>query len=133
MSQALINLLIALALLGGESMTGYAPRYDPGGMEHVADIRGLPHVPCMVSSAYYDVGVWVYVRGVNTGVLRYCRVTDVSDPTRVNGRESDRDRHRRTRRIVELSYEMAIELCGRKNINGPSRDCPIEVYRVNEP
>ena len=39
MSRLLIELYIALALLGGEEMSGYAPRYAPGVMERVAQPR----------------------------------------------------------------------------------------------
>lgn len=123
MAQALINLLIALALLGGESMTGYAPRYDKGVMERVAHNRAMGSVPCMVSSAYYPLGTWLYVWGKNTRRLRSCRVTDESGP-------NDRRRHQRTGRIVELSYEMAIELCGRQHLNHRPEQCPVDVIHL---
>ena len=122
---ALINILIALALLGGEAMDGYAPRYDKNVMERVAVHRDLPPVPCMVSSPNYDVGTWVYVWSATKKVLRHCRVTDVSHPR-------DRERHIRTKRIVELSYEMAIELCGQEYLHSRPEQCPVTVIRVNE-
>lgn len=122
---ALINILIALALLGGESMDGYAPRYSPGLMERVAHNRHMAIVPCMVSSPYYPIGTWVYVWSHNRKILRHCRVTDVSAP-------EDAPRHKRTRRIVELSYELAIELCGREFINSRPEQCPVTVLRVDE-
>jgi len=122
---ALINILIALALLGGEAMDGYAPRYSPGVMGRVAVHRDLPPVPCMVSSPNYDVGTWVYVWSATKKVLRHCRVTDVSHPR-------DRERHIRTKRIVELSYEMAIELCGHEHLADPPTKCPVVVVRINE-
>lgn len=122
---ALINILIALALLGGESMDGYAPRYSPGLMERVSQHRGLEPVPCMVSSPYYGVGTWVYVWSHNKKIPRHCRVTDVSAP-------QDAPRHKRTRRIIELSYELAIEMCGREFINSRPELCPVTVIRMNE-
>ena len=122
---ALINILIALALLGGESMDGYAPRYSPGLMERVSQHRGLEPVPCMVSSPYYGLGTWVYVWSQNKKILRHCRVTDVSAP-------QDAPRHKRTRRIVELSYELAAELCGQEYLHSRPEQCPVTVIRVNE-
>ena len=122
---ALINILILAALLGGEAMDGYAPRYSPGAMDRVAVHRDLPPVPCMVSSPNYDVGTWVYVWSATKKVLRHCRVTDVSHPR-------DRERHIRTKRIVELSYEMAIELCGHEHLADPPTKCPVVVVRINE-
>lgn len=122
---ALINILIALAMLGGESMDGYAPRYSPGLMERVARNRHMAIVPCMVSSPYYGVGTWVYVWSHNKQILRHCRVTDVSAP-------QDAPRHKRTRRIVELSYELARELCGHEFINSRPEACPVTVIKLNE-
>ena len=43
MSRLLVELYIALALLGGEEMSGYAPRYAPGVMERVSRNRDLPN------------------------------------------------------------------------------------------
>ena len=122
---ALINILILAALLGGEAMDGYAPRYDKNVMERVAVHRDLPPVPCMVSSPYYDVGTWVYVWSHNKAILRHCRVTDVSAP-------QDAPRHKRTKRIIELSYELAIEMCGREHLNDRPEQCPVTVLRVDE-
>lgn len=120
---ALINVLIALALLGGESMNGFAPRYSPGLMEKVAQRRHMEAVPCMVSSPYYPLGTWVYVWSHNKKILRHCRVTDVSAP-------QDAPRHKRTKRIVELSYELAIELCGREYLHSRPETCPVTVVRT---
>ena len=122
---ALIKILIALALAGGESMNGYAPRYSPGLMERVARNRHMEAVSCMVSSPYYPIGTWVYVWSHNKAILRHCRVTDVSAP-------QDAPRHKRTKRIIELSYEMAIEMCGREHLNDRPEQCPVTVLRVDE-
>lgn len=106
-------------------MDGYAPRYDPGVMERVAHNRRMAVVPCMVSSPYYGLGTWVYVWSQNKKILRHCRVTDVSAP-------QDAPRHKRTRRIVELSYELAAELCGQEYLHSRPEQCPVTVIRVNE-
>ena len=123
MSQALINLLIALALLGGETHAGFAPHYAPKLMGKVAARRGLEPAACMVSSPRYAIGTWVEVWGVQTKRLRHCKVVDVSAPQHRAG-------HLARKIEVELSWENARELCG--ETDGPSRDCPIVVYRVNE-
>ena len=106
-------------------MNGYAPRYDKNVMERVAHKRHMTIVPCMVSSPYYGLGTWVYVWSHNKKILRHCRVADVSHPR-------DRERHIRTKRIVELSYEMAIELCGHEHLADPPTKCPVVVVRINE-
>jgi hypothetical protein len=122
---ALLRLLTLLALLGGECVEGYAPRYSPGVMERVARTRDLEPVGCMVSSPTYPIGTWLYLYGKNTAALRYCRVTDVSAP-------KDRARHLRTKRVVELSYEAARDLCGAAAMDDPPTACPVVVVRVNE-
>ncbi len=125
MGARLIQLYILLALAGGESMDGYAPRYAPGLMERVARNRHMEAVPCMVSSPYYGVGTWVYVWSQNKKLLRHCRVTDVSAP-------QDAPRHKRTKRIVEIAYENVAELCGREYLHSWPETCPVTVVRVNE-
>ncbi len=121
----LIQLYIALALLGGESMDGYAPRYSPGLMERVAARRHMDAVPCMVSSPYYPIGTWVWVWGRNTNALERCRVTDVSAA-------KDRERHIRTKRVVELGYEEALRFCGEEHMQHRPEQCPVVVLRINE-
>lgn len=106
-------------------MGGWAPRYDPGGMERVAFNRDLPIASCMVSSPYYDIGEMVYVYGRNTGALRWCRVTDVSKP-------EHRARHRRIGWVIEAGYNEAVSLCGIEHINDPPKKCPVIVFRVND-
>ena len=95
-------------------------------MEQVSRNRDLPIVSCMVSSPYYDIGEWVYVYGVNTGALRWCRVTDVSRP-------EHRQRHRRIGWIAELGFNEALSLCGKAHINDPPKRCPVIVFRLEEP
>lgn len=124
MSRLLVELYIALALLGGEEMTGSAPRYAPGVMERVSRNRDLPLVGCMVSSPVYAVGTWVWVWGRNTATVLHCRVTDVSGA-------ADRARHIRTKRVVELGYEEARQLCGEAHINDRPEQCPVVVLRIN--
>lgn len=125
MSRLLVELYIALALLGGEEMSGYAPRYAPGVMERVSHNRRLPTVECMVSSPYYRVGTWVWVWGLNTNALERCRVTDVSQAR-------DRERHIRTKRIVELGYTEALRFCGEEHMQHRPEQCPVIVIRIAE-
>lgn len=120
---ALINILLALAILGGESMDGVAPRYAPGLMERVVARRDLAPAACNVSSTYYPLGTWVYVWGQRTKVLRHCRVSDVSHPR-------DVARHRRTGRIIELGYTEAQSLCGYAAMDDPPTACPVTVVHI---
>lgn len=118
------QLLLLVALWGGEVHTGYAPRYSPGVMERVARNRDVPLVDCMVSSPRYPIGTWLHILGQNTNTELYCRVTDVSA-------ERDRARHLRTRREVELGYTEALRLCGKQHINHRPEQCPVVVVKVN--
>ena len=123
MSRLLVELYILLALLGGDEMAGYAPRYAPGVMERVSRVRDLPAVECMVSSPYYSIGTWVWVWGRNTNALERCRVTDVSAA-------KDRERHIRTKRVVELGYEEALRFCGEEHMQHRPEQCPVIVLRI---
>lgn len=114
----LLRLLVLAALNGWKVSEGYAPRYNQGVMGSVADIRGLQRVGCMVSSPIVGIGEWVYVWGVNTGVLMYCKVVDTSE-------EIDRARHIRSGWWVETSFENALALCG--HLNERPRKCPVIV------
>ncbi len=77
----------------------------------------------MVSSPYYGIGTWLYVYGVNTDRLEWCRVTDVS-ATR------DRARHIRTGRVAELGYGEAERLCSAAALNKRPERCPVTVLRI---
>lgn len=110
-----------LALCAGECQIGVAPHYSPGLMEKVADNRGLPRVACMVSSPIYPIGTRVMVYGVRTKTLLECRVTDISAP-------ADRERHIRTRRVVELGFTEAVRLCGQTT--EPPGKCPVVVWEA---
>jgi hypothetical protein len=92
-------------------------------MTKVARARDMAPVGCMVSSPVHPIGTWVYVYGKRTGVLLYCRVTDVSHT-------KDQARHLRTHRIVELSYEVAEVLCG--STRERAVDCPVMVIRIHD-
>ena len=116
----LIRLLTLAALMGWNVSEGFAPRYAPHVMEQVARNRGMPRVGCMISSPTLPLGSWVYVWGVRSGVLRHCRITDVS-------KSEDRKRHIRTKRIVELSFDAALEICGIEYIDSQSKECPVLV------
>jgi hypothetical protein len=88
-------------------------------MERVANVRGMRHTACMVSSPIHPLGTWLWVYGERTGRLLKCRVTDVSAP-------KDKARHLRTRRIVELGYTVTEALCG--STRERVIDCPVVVY-----
>lgn len=90
-------------------------------MRRVSLNRDMEPVACMVSSASFEVGTWLWIYGEQTGVLLHCRVTDISAP-------SDEARHRRTRRIAELSFEVTARVCGATR--EPSRSCPITVVKL---
>ena len=126
MSRLLVELYIALALLGGEEISGYAPRYSPGLMERVSRNRDLAPVECMVSSPVYPVDTWVWIWSKNRFTLHRCRVTDVSAA-------EDRARHLRTQRVAELGYEEARRICGEEHLQDRPEQCPIIVIRVNNP
>jgi hypothetical protein len=117
----LIRLLMFVILHGGYVSQGYAPHYAPGLMARVAERRGMDVGGCMVSSAQYEIGVSVYVIGVNTGTIRLCTVVDVSHPR-------DKARHLKTRRIAEISHEDARAICG--TVSGSSGECPIVLVRL---
>ena len=118
-----MRLLSLVAFMGGEVQSGYAPHYSEGLMERLARSRDMASVPCMISSPVYRLGTWVYVYSPKTKALRYCRVTDTSHP-------KDRERHLKTKRVVELSYEVTTDLCG--STRQPVLDCPVIVIRLQE-
>ena len=106
------------SLMGWQVQEGFAPRYAPHLMAHVASRRGMRPAACMVSSPVLPVGRWEYIYGVNTGALRHCLIVDVSAP-------KDRHRHIKTRRIAEIAFEDARDLCG--HTTEPVESCPIIV------
>lgn len=120
---ALVRLYILIGLGLGVVQEGWAPHYSKGLMQAVAARRDITPVPCMVSSPVYAVGDWVYVWGRRTGVLRHCKIVDVLHPR-------DRARHIRTRRWVEISYEVTVALCG--STKGRPTDCPVIVFKLEE-
>jgi len=120
----LVRLLMLACLNGWATTHGVAPHYARGVMQGVAITRGLAQVPCMVSSDAVGIAEWVYVYGVNTGALRYCKVIDTSETI-------DRARHKREKRIVEVSHEDAILFCG--TTRDRPEACPVIVvseYRM---
>jgi hypothetical protein len=104
---------------------GWAPRYAKGVMERVVERRGLPTDVCHVSSPVYPIGTPVYVYGLNTGVLRGCIVSDVSQA-------AHKARHIAKQWWAELGFREAESLCGERAMREPPRGCPILVIRVNE-
>ena len=102
-------------------------------MERVSRVRDLPRVDCMVSSPRYPIGTWVWVYGYTTETLLRCRVTDVSADCDTTGRgspESDRQRHMRTKREIEVGYTEALRLCGKAAMDKRPEQCPVLVVRL---
>jgi len=121
----LLRLLVLACAMGWTVHQGFAPHYAPGVMDQVADNRGLDWVDCPVASPNLDIGNWVYVYGIRTGVLRYCRVTDVSEAI-------DRLRHIRMKRVVELSNRSAQVICGLEVMDDRPEQCPVVVVSEYE-
>jgi hypothetical protein len=92
-------------------------------MERVARNRDMPQEQCMVSSPIHPLGTWLWVYGKNTGNLELCFVTDISHPR-------DRERHIRTRRVIELGYNEALRMCGRKHMKDPPTSCPVMTVKL---
>jgi hypothetical protein len=127
----MLVLLTILALLGepapsaeppavpARAEAAYAPHYAKGLIGRVARRRRLDHAPCMVSRPFGPIGAWVWVHGDRTGATLKCLVVDVSHP-------SDRKRQQRTRRLVELSWEVARALCGTTKTS--PKGCPVRVW-----
>lgn len=103
--------------------TGFAPRYSPGLMRKVAIRRGLEPRPCMISRIDGPIGGFAWVHGLKTDKWLYCLIVDVSAP-------KDRKRHIQTKRIIEVSHENALAICGSTR-NGP-KQCPVEVQLVKQ-
>lgn len=106
-------------------MQGWAPRYAKGVMEQVAEKRGIAVDVCHVSSPIYPIGTPVYVYGFNTGALRGCIVSDVSQT-------AHKARHIAKEWWAELGYSEAVSLCGIEHINDPPKMCPVIVFKVND-
>lgn len=117
----LLHILLLAILHGGTIQSGYAPHYSPGLMARVAANRDMAPAACMVSSPTWPLGTHLWVHGENTGQLLDCTVVDVSAP-------KDRDRHIRTRRVIELSYEATTALCG--STRERVIDCPVVVIKL---
>lgn len=135
--QQILWLLAWWSTIGAEIHSGYAPHYSPGLMARVARNRDMTSVACMISSPRYPIGTWLYVVSLTTETYEYCRVTDVSNPTRkcraaARRCESDRERHLRTKREIELSYEAALRICGRKALRDRPEACPIVAIYVGD-
>jgi hypothetical protein len=116
MSSALLALMLAIG-----PIRGFATHYDLGLFEVVRLNRGLPKANCYTSSDWHELGSFVEVEGLRTGVRRVCQVTDVSAPP-------DRARHMRVG-LVELDYRSAQVICGRA-FRSRWRECPVVVGTV---
>jgi hypothetical protein len=115
------RLLIFAILHGGIIQSGYAPHYSPMLMTRVAQHRAMQPSACMVSSPIWPLGTQLWVYGERTGELLDCTVVDVSAP-------KDAARHIRTRRVVELSFEVTKALCG--STRERVIDCPVMVVKL---
>ena len=87
-------------------------------MEQVAKTRGIPLHGCGIAIDGPPLASFVDIVGIRTGVLRRCKVVDVSETV-------DLARHLRSG-LVELDHHTAIAVCGRW-WRGPWRDCPVRV------
>jgi hypothetical protein len=114
----------SIALSPTPAHIGGAAHYGVGIMEHVADLRGMAHEPCMVSSPYYPLGVRLRVTRIATGHTEICRTFDVSAP-------QDRAGHIRRNIVVELGWPAARRLCGLRRVNQePPRACRVKITRI---
>jgi hypothetical protein len=120
MHHNVVAALLALILTIGP-IRGYATHYDLGLFEQVRRNRGLPRADCYTSSDWHELGSFVEIEGLRTGVRRVCQVTDVSA-------SPDRARHMRVG-LVELDYQSARALCGRA-FRSRWRECPVVVRTV---
>lgn len=114
-------LLIFITLHGGVIQDAYAPHYAENLMPRVAARRGMQPQACMISSAQYEIGEWLWVYGKQTGALLHCQVVDVSQTRHRQG-------HIARRRLIELSWENTAQLCG--TVNGSSAECPVFIMRL---
>ena len=117
----LLRLLVFVILHGGIVQESYAPRYSPGLMATVAARRDMQPVACMISSAQYEIGTWLWIYGQRTDTLLHCQVVDISHPKHRRG-------HIERRRLIELSYEVARALCG--TTKGSSAECPVLIIAL---
>ena len=117
----LLQLLIFVILHGGIVQESFAPHYSPNLMARVATRRDMQPQACMISSAEYEIGTWLWVYGKHTDTLLHCQVVDISHPRDVK-------RHLRTQRLVELSWEVTRALCG--TTKGSSAECPVLIIKL---
>ena len=120
MSVGLVAKVLMSLCLGAGSLgwsDHIAAHYAPGYFARVAMRRQLPQATCYVASPQHDIGSWLLVEGVKTGVRRRCLVADTSQPW-------DYERHVRMR-LIELDYDSAGAICGSTRL--PNRDCPVRV------
>jgi hypothetical protein len=122
----LVTQAALILALGQGGTDGYATHYSPGLFERVARNRGMPVAACLVADDVAQLGAWLWVRGVRTGALRHCQVTDLSHGSAtVPG--SDKWRHLRDG-LIELDHDSAVEVCG-EWFSGPWRHCPVTIWR----
>ena len=105
---------------------GYATHYRAGLFEEVAHNRDMPIASCMVADDVAELGAFITIRGVRTGAIRRCQVTDMS-AGRATTPGSDKWRHLHDG-LVELDYDSALAICG-KWFRERWRNCPIRIWR----
>lgn len=116
-----------------EPEPAFAARYGVNVMKRVAIKRGLSFRPigeqCGMTIDWAPLGSYILVTGVRTGVSRVCQSVDVSQSRHVNGRESDLERHIRTR-LVELDSRSALAICGKRYFKSRWKECPVMISKV---
>lgn len=105
--------------------TLYAAHYRPGLMEKVAERRRMSQVPCMISSPWHSLNVWMSVKSERNGEMAICRTTDVSSPRDIAW-------HRRLQ-LIELDWNTATRLCAISRVaQRPPRACPVKIDVISE-
>lgn len=110
----------ALLLSLGQGEVRYAVRYDIGGMERVAERRGLAVSDCMFAHPTLPIGSKASITGLVTGHTELCDQRDTSQ-------DVDKERHIRLRR-VELGFNEAHRICP-PGWEGKATECAV-IFRV---
>lgn len=103
---------------------GYAAHYGVGVMDMVADNRGQPRYPCMISYTEADgtmIGMHMNVVSMIDGDIMTCYIMDMPRPehyARIKGKNI----------IIELDFESAKKLCNISSVGQePPRTCPVQI------
>lgn len=121
MAMLLVVSFTATSVAQQTTYDGYAAHYRDGLMEQVAANRGMPVVDCMIATPYADLGTWVTVESLLTGVVQACRVTDIPHP---HDRQSIIERGI----VVEFGFANIDEMCNLSYAGQePPRACPVRL------